>query len=250
MCCARFKDHFSASSRDYARHRPRYPLALASYLARSAPARACVWDCGCGSGQLSVRLAEVFAHVVATDASAEQVAAAIPHPRIEYRRASAEASGLAAGSVDAVVAAQAAHWFDLPAFYGEVRRVARTDAILALVTYGQVTVDVSIDPLVRRFYREVLGPYWPPERRHVEEGYRTLDFPFPELTAPRLEMRARWMLAGFCGYLRTWSAVRRLERDRGSAAFDAFCAELARAWGEPHRRRAIRWPLALRVGRI
>jgi ubiquinone/menaquinone biosynthesis C-methylase UbiE len=63
--------------------------------------------------------------VIATDASAKQIGSAEAHPGVEYRCARAEDCGLADGSVDLVVAAQAAHWFDRPAFYGEARRVAR-----------------------------------------------------------------------------------------------------------------------------
>src|ERR1700752_4454868 len=55
-----FKDHFSHIATDYATHRPTYPTALVALLARLAPARRLAWDAGCGSGQLSVLLADRF----------------------------------------------------------------------------------------------------------------------------------------------------------------------------------------------
>src|SRR5688572_14539271 len=136
-----FKDHFSAGSENYAASRPDYPPELAAFLAEASPARGLAVDCGCGTGQLTVRLAEHFNEVLATDASARQIAAAAPHPRVTYRTAPAEASGLEPDLADLIVAAQAAHWFDIEAFYAEARRIARPGALLALVTYGVFHVE-------------------------------------------------------------------------------------------------------------
>ncbi len=179
-----FKDHFSTASADYAVYRPTYPPALVDFLAEASPANALALDCGCGNGQLSVLLAARFARVIGADASATQIEKAEPHSRVEYRVASAEASGLADGSANLVVAAQAAHWFDLPAFYDEARRVACEHGIVALVTYGVIEMEEPVHAYLRHIYREVVGPHWPAERRHVEEGYRSLDFPFEEFAAP------------------------------------------------------------------
>jgi len=245
-----FKDHFSAAAADYAAHRPRYPAALIDYLAGLAPASACALDCGCGSGQLSVPLAGRFARVVATDASAAQIAKAEPHPGVDYRVALAEHSGLPPASVDLITVAQAAHWLDLERFYAEVRRVARPNAVLALISYGVLHVEGPPAPLVEHFYYRVLGPWWPAERRHVEEGYQSLPFPFAEYQAPVLAIEVQWTLAELLGYLDTWSAVRALEKARGRAPVERFAAELAAAWGDPGMPRTVRWPLALRVGRV
>jgi SAM-dependent methyltransferase len=225
-------------------------VALVDYLARLAPARRLAWDAGCGSGQLSALLAGSFDRVVATDASPEQIAQSRSHAGVEYRCASAEASGLPDGVVDLATAAQAAHWFDLPAYYAEVRRVVRSGAIVALISYGVVTVDAALDAVLRPFYRNVLGSFWPPERRHVDEGYRSLPFPFPELEAPALEIRLDWRLEDLVGYVGTWSAAWALERVAGQGPLASLRRELARAWGPPTEVRTVRWPLALRVGRV
>ncbi|WP_324748967.1 class I SAM-dependent methyltransferase [Sphingomonas sp. LY54] len=245
-----FKDHFSSHSADYAAHRPAYPDALADYLAGLAPDRRLALDCGCGSGQLSRLLGDRFERVVATDASAAQIAKAGPHPHVEYRVAPAEESGLAAGSVALVTAAQAAHWFDLDAYYAEVRRVGRSGAVAALISYGMAHIAPEIDRVVGRLHDETLAPFWPPERRHVEDGYRSLDFPFDEINAPRFAIELEWRLAGMLAYLDTWSAVRRMEQATGRGRFEAFAAELNAAWGDPAVIRRVTWPLALRVGRL
>jgi SAM-dependent methyltransferase len=245
-----FKDHFSAGSAAYAAHRPRYPEALVAFLADVAPARDLALDCACGSGQLSVPLARRFAQVVAMDASAAQIAEATAHPNLTYRTAPAERSGLPEECADLVTVAQAAHWLDLPAFYAEVRRVAKPRGIVALITYGMMEVTSEAGSVVGDFYGRVLDPYWPPERRLVEDGYRGLPFPFAEIAAPPLAIEAALSLDDLVGYVGTWSALREARRATGSDPLPAFREALARAWGEPAARRGIRWPLSLRVGRV
>ena len=245
-----FKDHFSARSADYAAHRPTYPRALVDYLASLCDRADVALDVGCGTGQLSVLLAERFPWVIATDASAQQIAQAEPRDNVEYLVATAASSGLPDGSVDLVTVAQAAHWFDLPAFYAEARRVGRPGAVLALITYGVLRADRDVDPVVQHFYNDVVGPYWPPERRHVEEGYRSFDFPFDEVVAPPLAITVEWRAADLVGYADTWSAVRGAEAALGTSPIPAFAQALAAVWGDPDRRRTIRFPLSLRVGRM
>ena len=164
-----FQDHFYAVAANYAQYRPRYPRELFDYLRGMAPRASRVWDCACGSGQATLELAERFAAVTATDASAEQIAEAPPHPRVTYRVAPAEASGLPDHSADLVTVAQAVHWFDLDRFYAEVRRVLAAGGIIAVWSYGAHQLgDEAIDQLAGDFYHHVVGPYWPPERRFVE----------------------------------------------------------------------------------
>lgn len=119
------QDHFSGVAADYARFRPGYPAALFDWLAARTPGHDFAWDCGCGNGQASVPLAERYRRVAATDASARQIELAPPQPRIEYRVAPAEASGLPDHSADLVTVAQALHWFDFDRFYTEVERVLK-----------------------------------------------------------------------------------------------------------------------------
>src|SRR3954454_952216 len=245
-----FKDHFSSRAADYAAYRPTYPPELVDYLASVCPTSNLALDCGCGTGQLAVLLADRFKRVIATDASAQQIENAEPRERVTYRVAPAERSGLPDASADLIVAAQAAHWFDLPAFYDEARRVGRPGAVVALVTYGVLHGDAAIDPVVRHFYRDVVGPYWPPERRHVEAGYRSLPFPVPELPTLPLAIRVSWTLSDLVGYVDTCSAVRGAEQALGRSPVAVFRRVLGAVWGDPSIRRAITFPLSLRVGRL
>jgi len=245
-----FKDHFSGAATGYAAYRPAYPPEVAEALAARCPGHSCAWDAGCGSGQLSTVLAEVFESVVATDASAAQVAAATAHPRVRYAVAPAEASSLGAGSVDCATAAQAVHWFDLDAYYREVRRVLRPGGLLALISYALMDITPEVDRMVRAFYTGPLEGHWPPERRVVESGYRTLPFPFPEVEAPSLALHHRWKAAQVIGYVGTWSAVQSLRRAGGEAELERFARDLNAAWGDPEEAREVRWPLVIRLGRV
>lgn len=243
-----FADHFSAIAAGYAAARPSYPRALFAYLAELAPARARSWDCAAGNGQAAVPLAEHFEEVVATDASAEQIGQLPPHPRIRRYAAPAEASGLAPASVDLVTVAQALHWLALPAFWDEARRVLRPDGVIAVWTYGNQRLEhPEIDRRMESFYGSVVGPYWPPERRLVETGYRTVEFPFVELDPPAFDMSLEWPLSAFLAYVRTWSATNRFVNERGFDPVVELGRELEPHWGTGTR--LVRWPLSLRVGR-
>jgi len=242
-----FKDHFSGHAADYARARPTYPAALFSYLAELAPTRGLTWDCGTGNGQAARGLAEHFARVVATDASADQIANAAPHPRISYRVAPAEDSGLETASIDLVTAAQALHWFDIDRFFAECNRVLLPGGILATITYRLTEVNPEIDPIVEHLADEVVGPYWPPEAALVEEEYRSIVLPFPELTPPTLEMAVDWDLTAFVSYLGTWSAVHRYRAATGTDPLAMVWPQLSAAWRQGSRR--VHWPLSVRVCR-
>lgn len=245
-----FKDHFSAQAADYARFRPRYPAALFALLAAQAPGRALAWDCATGNGQVAEGLAPHFAAVLATDASASQVAQAPRLANVAFRVEPAEQSSLEDGSVDLVTVGQALHWFDLGRFYAEVRRVAPPGALLAAWCYNRLSCDPAVDRVVLHYYREVVGPWWPADRAKVEGGYRDLPFPFEAVAAPELALEAEWDLAELTGYLGTWSATQRFRDDRGRDPRDEIAADLAQVWGSPERRRRIEWPLHFRIGRV
>jgi len=216
-----------------------------------------VWDCATGNGQAAVALADHFEHVVATDASATQIAAATSHPRVNYHQAPAEHSGLADHSMDLVTVAQALHWFDLPAFYAEVQRVLKPDGLIAVWAYAVLEIDEpAVHAIVDHYYDVTLEPYWMPQRRWVEEGYRELAFPFTVRASPAFYIEQEMDLLQLLGYLSTWSATQkyRAERMRGDEAQGAqdplreLYQALTQAWPAARTRVQVRWPLHLRLG--
>jgi SAM-dependent methyltransferase len=251
-----FQDYFSRQARAYAEFRPGYPAELGDWLARQAPGSKLAWDCATGSGQAATMLAGHFDRLIATDPSLRQLQGAAADPRILYAAATAENTPLAAATADLITVAQALHWFDLPAFYREVRRVARPGALLAVWSYALVRITPPIDRWIDDYYRRVVGDYWPPERKHVEDGYRQLAFPWTPVAAPEFLMTADWSLDHLLGYLSTWSATELASRQlgydvvaRAAASTEGPAGSIVAAWGDVPQRE-VRWPIALRVGRI
>jgi SAM-dependent methyltransferase len=247
---AGFQDYYSGHAADYRAFRPAYPKELFAHLASIAPGRDLAWDCGTGSGQAAIGLAEHFARVVATDASADQVRSAEPHPRVEYAVARAEACPLQDRCVDLVTVAQALHWFDFDRFYEEVRRVCRPGGVLAVWTYELHSVNPAVDEMLHRFQADFVGPYWPPDRVWIDTHYRTIPFPFPELPAPRFNMTAEWNLPRMLGYMSTWSATKAFIKAKDFDPVEQLTGEFAVAWGDPPQVRTVCWELTVRIGRV
>jgi len=246
-----FHDHFSRVAARYADFRPRYPAALFDHLATLVARESTVWDCAAGNGQATFDLAAHFDRVIGTDASREQIAAATSDPRIEYRVAPAEQSGLPERSVALVTVAQALHWFDFDRFYAEAKRVLTMNGVIAVWAYGINTVEGNaVNRIIQEFYAKTVGPYWPPERRFVEEGYRTIPFPFVEITTPAFRMEARWTLHQLLGYFSTWSATNRYIKTTGRNPLESLATDLMRVWGDTGVSRSVLWPLSIRVGRM
>ena len=242
-----FKDYFSRQATDYAVYRPRYPAALFAWLAQQCAHRDLAWDCAAGNGQAAIALASHFQHVIATDGSADQLRQAEKHPKVTYREALAEQSGLADNTLDLITVAQAAHWFELDQFYSEAKRVLKPGGMLTIWCYGLFTLNSpAIDRLLENFYSNTLEPFWPPERRIVEAGYRTLPFPFEELSAPSFSMHVAWTLPQLLGYLSTWSGTQNFIAAHRHNPLEDLAAQLAVVWEGD--RRHITWPIHLRSG--
>ena len=89
-------------------------------------------DVACGTGLSSVALAELVEVVRAFDVSAAMLARAIPHPRVTYAQAPAEALPLPDASLDVLTVALGLHWLDRPRFFAEVRRTLKQGGVLAV----------------------------------------------------------------------------------------------------------------------
>jgi ubiquinone/menaquinone biosynthesis C-methylase UbiE len=244
-----FEDHFSRQSQTYAQYRPTYPAQIYAYLASLTPEHALAWDCGTGNGQAALGLAEHYQKVHATDASADQIKLAYPHDRVEYHVEPAEHVSLPGSSADLVTVAVAIHWFQFDDFYREVRRVLKPEGILAAWTYHLTEISPQVDPLIERYYRKILAAYWPERIRYLEEKYRTIPFPFEEITPPPFAMEAMWDLNQFAGFLDSWSATQRYQAQHGHHPLEMLWPELVDAWGAENQARLVRWPLHFRIGR-
>jgi ubiquinone/menaquinone biosynthesis C-methylase UbiE len=255
----KFKDHFSSHSKQYARARPSYPRPLFEFLAGLVQQRTTAWDCATGNGQAALLLSEYFEQVIASDASREQIQNAQVRRNIRYEVFPAERTNLADNSIDLITIAQALHWFNLDDFYKEARRVLRkdnsrndrTNGVIAAWAYGLHSISVEIDNLMHLLYEDILGSYWPKERKIVENRYQDIPFPFEELQAPVFRIELDWTMSDLIGYLYSWSSVQKFIRENNSDPIGRIYDDLAVAWGDEnglHKKRVV-WPIYMRVGR-
>jgi len=247
---ATFSDHFSGHATDYAKYRPGYPPELFDWLSSLSVDHELAWDVGTGNGQAATRLAEHYANVIATDPSAEQIRQAAPHPRVAYKVSPAEETDLANASIDLVTVAQAIHWFDFDRFYAQVNRVLKPSGAIAVWTYTLNNVSTAVDTVVREFYEDVVGPYWPPERKYIEDMYRSVPFPFAEVSAPKISMTTHWSYTDYVSYLRTWSATQRYIKTNEKDPIELVRQPLLEAWGSADQVLTVHWPLHVRAGRL
>lgn len=242
---AAFTDLFSGHATLYAAARQTYPDVLIDELAALSAGRAQAWDVGTGNGQLARALATRFTRVYASDASAEQIAAAEPSANVTFMVEPAEHCGLPDSSCDLVVAAQAMHWFDLDRFYAEATRVLRPGGLLAAVGYGWFYVDPEVDEIVGRTLLRPLVPEWAPGNWMLIDGYRDIPFPGEEVRMTPAAIHLAWTRQQFENYVLSWSAVQRL----GEGMMAQARHDLGAVWPDGQQRH-VTMPITTRAARL
>lgn len=245
-----FKDYFSEHAGQYAQFRPDYPASLFEFLARQAPHQKLALDSASGNGQAAMSLLKYFERVIASDSSFNQIAQSPNSPHLFKMVAKAEESAIAADTVALITVAQAAHWFDHQAFWTEAKRVLSPGGLVAIWSYQLARCLPAVDTVIDYFYTQVVGPYWPPERDHVDAAYETIPFPLQPVATPEWIMQANWNLHQLQGYLETWSASQQYCKAMGHAPLPVIEKDLLEAWGTPQTVRTILWNLVLKVGRL
>ncbi|KAF9456672.1 S-adenosyl-L-methionine-dependent methyltransferase [Collybia nuda] len=186
------KSTFNASV--YSSFRPTYPQQLFNnifeYHARSNNSRQdLAVDIGCGTGQATPQLRH-FGQVIGVDPSLPMVTAAqrtSTIPNIKYVQGHAEnLKGIVEpDSVDLLISAQAAHWFDWGKVWPETRRVLRTGGTVAFWIYSEfrLTGYPSVTPRITQYAQGTdpktsLGPHFQRPGRTILENL-LLDVPAP-----------------------------------------------------------------------
>lgn len=239
-------DRFSGHADLYAQYRIDYPADLYDFILKDCSGRQRAWDCATGNGQVASALAEWFDQVDATDISETQLILAVKKPNIQYQTSLAEQTPFADNSFDLITVGQAIHWFDVNAFHQEVRRVAKSNAVIAEWGYGLVKLGSDLDEIMLDFYRNRIGPYWDPQRTHIDNRYAALPFPFSNVQYATFTARRSWSLDRFMNYLRTWSAVRQYIHENEEDPVIGLGEDLRPVWGDGER--DVSFPIFLRLG--
>ncbi|MBX3709888.1 MAG: class I SAM-dependent methyltransferase [Gammaproteobacteria bacterium] len=247
----KYINHFGEKSEDYSRYRPDYPSELYHYLANLTVKHDLAWDCGTGNGQAAMCLAAYFELVIGSDVNQAQLDVARKKNNIRYHCWSAEKTELSDATVDLITIAQALHWFDLDAFYREVKRVSKEAGIISAWCYSLPLINEEIDAIVMKLYAEILGEqYWPTERRYIDEEYQTIFFPFRKIITPKFAIVKEVNLTQFMGYLNTWSAVKEYQKVNDNNPTALIYPDLLAAWEKPEEEHVIRWPIHLLAGHV
>jgi len=244
-----FKDYFSIQAEDYSIYRPEYPEALYQWLASLCDETKLAWDCATGNGQAAVALTNQFSYVIGTDASESQIYRAMIYPRVEYEVGLAHQSPHKDQSVDLITVAQALHWFDFELFFKEVTRVAKPNAVLAAWCYELHQISPTIDAIIGKYYTDIIGEFWPAERKHIEQSYASIAFPFEPIKSPKCTINKQWTFEHLVGYLGTWSATQKYLATHGQDPRELIIDELKIAWGQDETR-LITWPVTIKTFRI
>ncbi|HWA33327.1 MAG TPA: class I SAM-dependent methyltransferase [Cyclobacteriaceae bacterium] len=242
------KDRFSKQASAYAAFRPTYPKALYDFLVSHVDTRSKAWDCATGNGQVAKDLAPYFKEVHATDISVEQIKKAAAGDNIFYSVCPAEKTPFPDNTFDLITVGQAVHWFEFDAFYAEVRRVAKKNSVIAMWGYGLLKINPGIDVIISDFYVNVIGRYWDPERRHIDQYYKSIPFPFEEIQSPEFAFSFSWTISELEGYLNTWSSVQKFIQTNEYNPVESLMQRIVPLWKD--EKMMVSFPLFMKVGRV
>lgn len=247
-----FIDNFSTKSKNYSFSRPTYPQSLFKFLSTVTLQNNLAWDCATGNGQAAIGLAKYFKKVIASDASRNQIRYAFQRENVEYKVFQAENAEIDSDSVDIVTVAQALHWFDLDKFYSNVKRVGKKGGIIAVWSYDMHKVNPQIDKITSKLDvdGDILGSYWDKEARYVKEKYKTITFPFREISVPVFKTTLYWNLHQLWNYMKTWSSVKKYYSENKRDPLELVKPEVRALWGDEFDKKEVTWNLNTRAGII
>jgi len=229
---------FGKTSDDYAKYRPGFPESFFERLAAHAIGRPGqrILDLGTGTGTLARGLARRGASVTGLDPAPNQIAAAAALDAaagvtVNYVVGRAEATGLAAGEFDVVVAGQCWHWFDSATALAEVTRLLKPDGRLVIGHFDWIPLPGNVveateqlirahNPAWRLFGGSGIYPQWAVDAGRA--GYREMEIFAYDHAQPSTH-------EGWRGRIRASAGVGASLAPAAVTRFDAELATLLRA---------------------
>jgi ubiquinone/menaquinone biosynthesis C-methylase UbiE len=241
---------FGRQAATYAKGRPSYPPDLFDWIAAQVPEHSLALDVGTGSGQAAMALTEHFDHVIATDLSDAQIAAAPDHPQITYRATSANQSTLDNDTANVVTVATALHWFATPEFWIEVKRVTKSGGLFCAWTYHRADVDADMETHLLAPILDIIDPYWAEGNRLSWRGYDPVELalPFEPVVMPKFTCELAWTAEQFADHIESWSAHFRAREDGLSDALSDIRLRALNTLGPDVRQ--VRLPLNTLAARV
>ncbi|NVK74784.1 class I SAM-dependent methyltransferase [Marinomonas sp. CT5] len=238
------------SSTSYSQTRPMYPAELYYWLSQQVAEPGVVWDCACGTGQASVDLAAYFDRVEASDISESQVTAATPHRKVNYQVFPAEKTTYPDHYFDAVCVAHALHWFDLEAFWLELKRVLKPGGIFVCWGYNWLKIGEAEDRAIADAILPHLEDYWPTQSRLLWNQYRDIEFPFDLMSVPDFELRCHWSVTQTLDFIRTLSASQLRIQEQGDDFLLSAVPIMRSVWSDPTKKQEVCLPFFVKAGRV
>jgi ubiquinone/menaquinone biosynthesis C-methylase UbiE len=244
------KDRFSEQAKNYALYRPVYPEELFTYIISFVKEKEIAWDCATGNGQSAVSLSRYFKKVFATDISQKQLQQATRKDNIEYIVCPAETTPFQENLFDLITISQAYHWLNWQQFHDEAMRVGKPNCVVAIWMYDLISSQQEdLNKLIQQFYKNITGPYWDAERRHIDDHYANVLFNFEPLPSKEFFIETRFTPEQLLGYFSTWSATQNFIKANGYSPVENIRDDLYKIWLGKETRSFL-FPVILKIGKI
>lgn len=75
-------------------------------------------------------------------------------------------------------------------------------------------INSEIDPLIDQLYAKAFDSYFTEARTYLDNHYKTLPFPFEEISSPSFENTFHWSMDELEGYFNSWSAIQKIKTEQ------------------------------------
>eukprot|EP01133_Synstelium_polycarpum_P005972 gene5972-6917_t len=207
----KFEDHFGSVGDKYKAFRPTYPQKIFDIIKEfhgtDAPMDLAL-DVGCGSGQATLSLAQMFKKVIGVEPSLGQITNAMKADNVTYIQSPSESIAVDENeSVDLINVACALHWFDFDAFFKETQRLLKPNGTLVAFSYSlcSLTPNEAAEAINNDLINNILGPYWAERKKVNDNKYADIVPPYKNTVRKEFNIVQKTSIKQLVGVYGTWS---------------------------------------------